>query len=107
MWIGPRIWKIASERGLYTVGDYLELRYGPSVRAVVAGIMWIATLAILAGQLIAAAWILDVVAGIPKPIGCLIARNASRLRGATAPQSWWSRWRIASIVSAKLSCWPN
>lgn len=73
LWIGPRIWKIASERGLYTVGDYLELRYGPSVRAVVASLMWIATLAILAGQLIAAAWILDVVVGVPKPVGCLIA----------------------------------
>ncbi|MGD2134597.1 MAG: sodium:solute symporter family protein [Gemmatimonadales bacterium] len=72
LWLGPRIWRIARERGLYTVGDYLELRYGASVRATVAILLWVGTLAILAGQLIAVAWILDVVAGVPKVWGCLI-----------------------------------
>jgi len=72
-WIGPKIWRIAKEHDLYTVGDYLELRYGPSVRGIVAALLWLATLAILAGQLIAFAWILDVVAGVPKWAGCLIA----------------------------------
>jgi len=71
-WIGPRIWRIAKERGLYTVGDFLEVRYGPSVRAVIAVLLWLGTLAILAGQLIAMAWVLDVVAGVPKVAGCLI-----------------------------------
>lgn len=72
LWLGPRIWRIARDRGLYTVGDYLEIRYGPSVRATVAILLWVGTLAILAGQLIAVAWILDVVAGVPKAWGCLI-----------------------------------
>jgi solute:Na+ symporter, SSS family len=72
-WIGPRIWRVAKERNLYTVGDYLEFRYGPSVRGIVAALLWLATLAILAGQLIAFAWILEVVADIPKWAGCLIA----------------------------------
>ncbi len=72
-WIGPKIWRIAKEHDLYTVGDYLELRYGPSVRGIVAALLWLATLAILAGQLIAFAWILDVVADVPKWAGCLIA----------------------------------
>jgi len=72
-WIGPRIWRLAKKHDLYTVGDYLELRYGPSVRAVVAALLWLATLAILAGQLIAFAWILEVVADVPKWAGCLIA----------------------------------
>jgi len=72
-WIGPRIWRLAVEHDLYTVGDYLELRYGPSVRAIVAALLWLATLAILAGQLIAFAWILEVVADVPKWAGCLIA----------------------------------
>jgi SSS family solute:Na+ symporter len=72
-WIGPRIWRLAKEHDLYTVGDYLELRYGPSVRAIVAALLWLATLAILAGQLIAFAWILEVVADVPKWAGCLIA----------------------------------
>ncbi len=72
-WIGPKIWHVAKEHDLYTVGDYLELRYGPSVRGIVAGLLWLATLAILAGQLIAFAWILDAVADVPKWAGCLIA----------------------------------
>ena len=73
LWVGPRIWRIAKDRNLLTVGDYLELRYGASVRAIVAALLWLATLAILAGQLIAAAWVLEVVAGLPKWAGCLAA----------------------------------
>lgn len=73
LWVGPRIWKVARERDLYTVGDYLEARYGTSVRAIVAVLLWVATLAILAGQLIAAAWVLNVVAGLPRWAGCLAA----------------------------------
>ena len=35
LWVGPRIWRVATEHGLYTVGDYLEHRYGGPVRALV------------------------------------------------------------------------
>ena len=31
-WIGPRIWRVATRHDLHTVGDFLELRYGPAVR---------------------------------------------------------------------------
>lgn len=72
IFVGPRIWAIASRHNLHTVGDFLDLRYGPSVRGIVALLLWAATLLILAGQLIALAWVLDVVAGIPKVVGCLI-----------------------------------
>ena len=71
-WVGPRIWRVASERGLLTVGDYLEERYGASVRAVIAVLLWLGTLAILAGQLIAMAEILEVVAGVPRWGGALL-----------------------------------
>jgi SSS family solute:Na+ symporter len=71
-WIGPRIWRVASERGLYTVGDYLEFRYGPSVRATITTLPWIGTPALLAGQLIAMAKILSFVAGTPHWAGVLI-----------------------------------
>ncbi len=70
--VGPRIWRLAREHDLLTAGDYLEWRYGPSVRAIMAVLLWFVTLAIPAGQLIGIAWILEVVAGIPKPVGCLI-----------------------------------
>lgn len=71
-WVGPRLWHIAREHELYTVGDWLEHRYGRSVRLTIVVLLWLGTLAILAGQLIAVAWVLDAVAGIPKVAGCLI-----------------------------------
>ena len=71
--VGPKIWRVSKERNLYTVGDYLESRYNLSVRGLVALLLWAASLTILAGQFIAVAWILNVVAGVTKPIGCVIA----------------------------------
>jgi SSS family solute:Na+ symporter len=70
--VGPRMRRIAAEHGLNTVGDFLEHRYGRAVRGAVAALLWVGTLAILAGQLIALAWILNVVAGVPKWAGCLV-----------------------------------
>jgi len=70
--VGPRIWRVARDRNLYTVGDYLEFRYNRTVRGVAALLLWLGTLTILAGQLIAIAWILNVTSGLSKPVGCLI-----------------------------------
>jgi SSS family solute:Na+ symporter len=70
--VGPRIWRIAREQDLRTVGDYLERRYGQWVRGLVTVLLWLGTLAILAGQLIALAWVLNVVAGVPKALGCIV-----------------------------------
>ncbi|MFB3854387.1 MAG: sodium:solute symporter [Vicinamibacterales bacterium] len=71
VWVGPRIWREASRCGFYTAGDFLEHHFGRSVRGAVAGLIWLGTLSILAGQMIGLAWILNVVAGIPKWAGCL------------------------------------
>ena len=71
LFVGPRLWRIAKANGLHTMGDYLELRYSKSVRGTIAVILWFGTLAILAAQLIAIAWILNVVAGLPKWAGCV------------------------------------
>jgi len=72
LWVGPRIWRIASREGLYTAGDYLELRYGSPVRATVATLLWLLTLIILAAQLIAMSEILEWVLGAPRWAGALI-----------------------------------
>jgi solute:Na+ symporter, SSS family len=72
LWVGPLIRRIAAEHGLHTVGDYLEFRYDRRIRGIVAALLWVGTLAILAGQLIAVAWVLDVVAGLPKYLGCFV-----------------------------------
>jgi len=75
LFIGPRIWRIASEHNLYTTGDYLELRFGPSVRAIVSSLLWVGTLSIFAGQLIAGAAILSVVAHVPRWAGTMISAS--------------------------------
>lgn len=109
LWIGPLIWRIAREHDLYTVGDYLELRYGPSVRIAVASVMWLATLAILAGQLIAAAWILDAVAGIPKPLGCLIAGGVMTVyftAGGLTTSAWVNLAQLVVLLAGLLITLP-
>lgn len=70
--LGPKLWTMAKQHGLATLPDFLEFRYGKAVKAVIAGLFWCGALAILAGQIIAIAWILDTVAGIPKWEGCVI-----------------------------------
>jgi SSS family solute:Na+ symporter len=70
--VGPRIRRAAAEHGLRTLGDYLERRYDRRLRGAVVVLLWLGTLAILAGQLIAAGKILHVVAGVPAWTGCLI-----------------------------------
>ncbi len=72
-WVGPRIWRIAAEHNLYTVGDYLELRYGLLLRGVMASLLWLGTLSILAAQLIGGSAILAIVGGIPREAGILLS----------------------------------
>jgi len=71
-WVGPRIWRIATREGLYTAGDYLELRYGSAVRATIAALLWVLTLVLLAAQLIAMSQILEWVLGTPRWLGALV-----------------------------------
>ena len=71
-WIGPAIRHLAAAHDLRTVGDFLERRYGPGVRGIIAVLLWLGSLAILAGQLIAIASILNVAAGTPKWLACII-----------------------------------
>jgi len=70
--IAPRLWRIATEHNFYTTGDYLEFRYGTTVRCVAALLVGLGTLALLAGQLIAGAAILNVLTGMPRWAGALI-----------------------------------
>jgi solute:Na+ symporter, SSS family len=72
LWVAPRLWRMASQHGFYTVGDFLEHRYSPGVRGLVAALIWVAALSILAGQLMGAASILQVVAGVPRLAGALV-----------------------------------
>jgi SSS family solute:Na+ symporter len=71
-WAGPRLWRLARDGGHLTLGDFVESRYGRAVRGLSAGLMLLATLTILAAQLIGIASILQVVAGQPRWVGATI-----------------------------------
>ena len=71
-WIGPRGRALAATHDLKTVGDLLEWRFDSRVRATIAALLWIGTVAILAGQLIAIARILGAVIGLSKFVSCAI-----------------------------------
>src|SRR5262249_17050459 len=69
---GPAMRRVAAAHDLRTVGDYLEHRYDSTVRGVVSALIWIGSIFILASQLIGLGWILNVVTGLDKPVGCAI-----------------------------------
>ncbi|MGE0593780.1 MAG: sodium:solute symporter family protein [Vicinamibacterales bacterium] len=89
--VGPRVWRLASQHGLYTAGDLLELRYGRLVRALVTSLIWLGTLSILAGQLIAGAAVLGVVADVPRFEGTIIGAavmTAYFMAGGLLSSAW-------------------
>jgi solute:Na+ symporter, SSS family len=71
LWIGPAMRRVAAAHDLRTVGDYLEFRYNSTVRGIIAGLLWIGSIFILAGQLLAIGSILETVAHIPSAVGCI------------------------------------
>ena len=70
--VAPKLWRLAITHNFYTTGDYLEFRYGPVVRTAATALVGLGSLALLAGQLIAGAAILNVITGIPRWAGALI-----------------------------------
>lgn len=72
LWVGPRLRRLAAAHNLQTVGDFLEHRYGPHVRATIAVLLWLGTLALLAAQLMAMGFVLDAVAGLDRRVGSVI-----------------------------------
>ncbi|MEM9556488.1 MAG: sodium:solute symporter family protein [Acidobacteriota bacterium] len=109
LWLGPRLWAIAAEHDLRTVGDYLELRYSATVRGAVAALLWLGTLAILAGQLIAMAWVLDAVAGVGKVWGCLLGGVVMTLyfsAGGLASSVWVNLVQLVVLLAGFLLAAP-
>jgi SSS family solute:Na+ symporter len=71
--VAPRMHRLAVAHGFFTVGDFLEWRFDRSVRVLIAAVLWLGTLALLAGQLIAMAWAFEVIAGLPRVAGALVS----------------------------------
>lgn len=108
-WAGPRLWKLASERNYLTVGDFLEDRYSSTVRAVVAILLMVGTLAILAGQLIAGAAVLEVVGGIPRWQGVMIGGVAMTMyftAGGLLSSAWVNAVQLFVLIGGFLIALP-
>ena len=107
--VGPRLWLIAREHNLTTLQDFLELRYGKSVKAIIAVLFWAGSLALLSAQLIAIAWILNTVAGIPKWEGCLLGGAVAMVyctAGGLVASSFVNMFELAVTMSGLLLAVP-
>ncbi len=69
--VGPKIWRIARAHNYYTLSDYLDARYSKAFSGLISLMMSVGTLALFAGQLLGIAWILEVVANVPKAQGVI------------------------------------
>ena len=78
-WVGPKIWRIACRYNLYTLGDYLDKRYSKTFRGLFSSMMAVGTLALFSGQLLGIAWILEVVADVPKEAGVIVGAVVTTL----------------------------
>jgi SSS family solute:Na+ symporter len=108
-WVGPRLWRLASRHGFYTAGDFLEFRYDATVRGIVSSFIWLGTLAILAGQLIAGAAVLTVVAGLTKATGVIIGAVVMTVyfvAGGLLSSAWVNVLQITVLVGGLLFAMP-
>lgn len=99
--VAPRMYRLAVEHRFFTVGDFLEWRFDRSVRVVIAAILWVGTAALLAGQLIAMAWAFEVIAGLPRLWGSLLAAlilTAYFSGGGLMASAWVNLLQLAVLV---------
>ncbi len=99
--VGPRIWRLARRHDLATMGDFLEYRYSAGVRGIVAALLWAGTLAILAGQLIAMATILEIAAGLPRWQG--VAAGGAVVMAYFAAGGLWTAARVNAVQLAVMA----
>lgn len=107
--VAPRLWRLAERHGFYTVGDFLEWRYGRATRGLVSSLIWLGTLSILAGQLIAGAAVLEVVAGLPKWAGALIGgvvMTSYFAAGGLLSSAWVNLVQLAVLLAGFLAAAP-
>jgi SSS family solute:Na+ symporter len=109
LWVGPKLWRIAADRGHLTLGDYLEDRYSAGVRGIVAILLLIGTLAMLAGQLIAGAAILSAIAGTPRWMGATIGGIAMTVyftAGGLLSSAWVNAVQLVVMIGGLLVALP-
>src|SRR3989442_4098446 len=73
LWIGPALRRLAAAHDLRTVGDYLEFRYNATVRGLISALLWVGSIFIFAGRLVAIGSILGTVATLRAAGGWAVA----------------------------------
>jgi SSS family solute:Na+ symporter len=109
LWIGPKLWSIAAAKGHLTIGDFLEDRYSSTVRGVIAALTLVGSLAVLAAQLIAGAAVLEVVAGVPRPIGISISAVAMTIyftAGGLLSSAWVNSVQLLVLIGGFAAALP-
>lgn len=107
--VGPRIYSIARVHNLYTVGDYLEHRYGRATRVVAAVVLQCGSPAILAGQIIAMGLVLSVIADVPEFWGMVLGgtmATAYFFLGGLRSAAWVNRVQIVVKIAGFLIAVP-
>ncbi len=100
-WVGPRLWRVARDHNLLTVGDYIAFRYSEGLRGLTAFLIWIGSFWILSAQLIGAAAVLYAVFGWPPWLGGLAAVAMVTVyfgSGGLMSSAWVNRVQIVVIL---------
>jgi SSS family solute:Na+ symporter len=108
-WVGPRLWRLANAHGFYTVGDFLEFRYGPAVRGVIATLIAVISLVILAAQLIAGAAIVSVITGAPRWVGSLVGGGVMTVyfaAGGLIGTAWVNTFQLVVMLAGFVTAVP-
>ena len=101
-WVGPRMWREAMAHGDLTLGDFLERRYGRTMRGLVGVLIWLGTLSILAAQLLGVAAVLRIVGGYSMLTGCLVGALVTAayfVAGGLLSSVWVNLVQIVVIVA--------
>ena len=107
--LGPRLWTLANREGFTTLPEFLQFRFGGSVKVTISVLFWCGALAILAGQLIAISWILNTITGIPKWEGCAIGGLVAMVyctAGGMLASSFVNMFELAVTMSGLLLAIP-
>jgi solute:Na+ symporter, SSS family len=100
--VAPPLHALARAHGFFTVGDFLEWRFDRSVRVLVSAILWLGTLSLLAGQLIAMGLALEAVAGLPRATGALASSVVLVLYfagGGLLASAWVNVLQLATLLA--------
>ena len=108
-WVGPKLRGVAARHDLRTVGDYLEHRYGPPVRATISILLWAGGLSLLAGQLMAMGIVINAVTGIDPRLGSIIGGLVVTVyftAGGLLASVWVNAVQLAVLVVGFLVAFP-